>query len=152
MGIRLGGETCWLKRKTGDLLVFFEWWDNERDVLGQGEPTMFIVARAAWRSRVTGARRCCRCSRRTSTWTRRPAHPPGTLIEFAKGACDPAGPRALADERLQDRLGDRGQHPRPAAHAAGAQPRPVREPEGSPIGEVKLVADGKTIVEDEIRH
>jgi hypothetical protein len=152
MGIRLGGETCWLKRKTGDLLVFFEWWDNERDVLGQGEPTMFI-GRAA-RVALSGNRGAAVLPMQQAHYhvDSKTGGPTRHAIEFAKGACDQLGlePSRMNVFKIASAIADNI----PDLLRMPPEPSPDKfaSRKAKPIGEVKVVLGGETIVEDEIRH
>jgi hypothetical protein len=45
MALLFGGPKCYRKHSKGDLAIFLEWYDPERDELGVGEPCMVITRR-----------------------------------------------------------------------------------------------------------
>ena len=151
MAIMLGGPTCWRKHevKSRGLCVFFEWWNDEKDALGSGEPALFITRLDRFGLSGNRGSACITLPQafqyahsRSGDWTER-------LIKFSMGACTELGLEPSRQnvkkiaETILDFLPDLVKMP-PA-------PDPSRFASRKGGGtEVALLADGKIVAEAEV--
>lgn len=151
MGILLGGPTCWKKQRVkGGLMVFLDWWDDETDSLGKGEPALFIAR--ADKFGLSGNRGCA-CITLPQAYLyadSKSGAPTSRLIAFASGAATELGlepsrmnVKAIADA-IVDFLPDLVHMP--------PEPNPDQfvSRKAKPLGEISLQVDGQTVSHGEV--
>jgi hypothetical protein len=150
MPLLLGGPKCFESRKAKDFVVYFEWFDNDRDLIGQGEPTMFIRRRnifALSGNRGSVAIQLPKAHLYADSTT---GGPTPYLLAFAIGACRELGlepskmnVRALADVILDNLPDLLRMPPAPKADKFQSQTSPK-------VGEAVISIDGDVVAEKEI--
>lgn len=143
MGLMLGGERCWKKRRaTGGLAIFYEWFE--------GEATIFITR--ANKSALSGNRGSAAIAQSQAYLyaDSKTGAPTGRLIQFAMKACTEIGlepsrmnVRAIADA-IVDGLEDLLRMPPEPTH------KQFTGKAEHPLGEMDLIHDGQTVVSTEI--
>jgi hypothetical protein len=143
MGLMLGGERCWKKRRAkGGLAIFYEWFE--------GKATLFITREH--QSALSGNKGSCAIAQ-DCAWMyadSKTGAPTQRLIAFAMQACVELGlepsrmnVKAIADA-VVDGLEDLLRMPPEPTHKqfTGKMERP--------LGEIDLKVDGQTVVSTEI--
>lgn len=148
--LHLGGPRSYKSKAYKDFVLHFEWFDNERDQIGKGEPHLFIRRRYAGvdggnHSAVVVPMSQCHY------YANSDGYPTRHLIMFAAGGCKELGlepskmnVRALADAII-DHIEDLVRMP-PAP--AEDKFHSVKAPE---VGSASITVDGKPIFEQGIR-
>lgn len=151
MAFLLGGPKCWKKRKaSGGLMVFFEWWDDASSSVGKGECAMLLTRADKFGLSGNRGSACITLPQAHLYADSRTGAPTMRLIEFSRQACIELGfepsrmnVKAIADA-VVDNLPDLvGMPPEP-------DPDKFASRKARPVGEVSLIADGKTILEGEV--
>jgi hypothetical protein len=151
MGLHLGSnEKCHSKRRYKDFLIFFEWFDNTTDTLGEGEPTMFITR--ANRFALSGNRSAVAIPMAQGYLhaDSKTGGPTPHLLMFCVGGCKELGlePSRMNIRHLADAIVDN------LPDLLRMPPAPSKDKFKSrsnvPIGEAKVMLDGEVIRETEV--
>jgi hypothetical protein len=151
IGIKLGPQAHLIRQARGGLTVYFEWFDNDRNELGRGEPTLFIARTA--RFALSGNRGSVAIPMQHAHQhaDSKTGAPTAYLIAFAARGCVELGlepsrdnVRMLADA-IVDNLPDLIKMP-PEPH-----PDAFASAKSKPLGVIEVKADGKVVAEEEIR-
>lgn len=143
MGLMLGGDRCWMKRRaSGGLFLFYEWFE--------GEATLFITRDQ--RFALSGNRGSAAIAQPQAYLyaDSKTGAPTMRLLKFAMDACrelnlEPSrlNVKVIADA-VVDGLEDLVRMPPEPTHKA------VHGKNEAPVGEIALIHGGKTIAESEI--
>lgn len=148
MGILLGGPSCWKKQRVkGGLMVFLEWWNDEKSEVGSGEPALFITRADKFGLSGNRGSACITLPQAHLYADSKTGGPTPRLIAFARGACSELGlePSRMNVKAIADAIVDF----LPDLLTMPPEPRPeqvgIKAP--PPLAEVTLVDQGKVVYE-----